>query len=164
MNYEPLAIDQDVDTVFNQDDSIVTERMWLEEGIYPATPKTDDDGNLLIGTHSFTDGKHLGKALYLMPVVVKLTFDDGSKETVEGDICVSSKIALKDAQNAMKEGKSIYIDVTHNDEKGACYCTLASNVQARIKRRAIEKHNAKVKAKSKAAKTEVKPVETELEA
>lgn len=153
MSYLKLSPDAAPSTFFKADKSVVQSRLWLPKGMHEATVNLHDDGTLKVTAIELTDSKNAGKFIYLMNCTVHVIDSDGNKNDVVGDVAIDSEIALADAQKAVKEQTSVTIVVTHNMEKGACYCTLASEEQVKIKMAAdlMEKLAAKKAAEAENA-------------
>ena len=133
MSYSKLSPTADVKTFFKSEKSVVQARLWLPKGMHSATPCLHDDGSLKVQEVPLTDSKNVGKSIFLMNVTVHLVDSEGVKTDIVGDIAIDSETALKDALTAVTEETTVFVSVSHNLEKGACYCTLASNEQVKIK-------------------------------
>jgi hypothetical protein len=160
-----VVLDKDVelDAIFDSDNLLVNDRMFIPEGGHRAEFQPTESGTLPIKCLEFEDGRKL----YLLPVKVFVDLN-GSEETIKGEISINSKSSLSEAREQLKKGlKAIHVRAKHAN--GECYTSLITAKQFKMMgKKATTKTNVSEeeakKAAEKAAKlAELKRLQEEME-
>ena len=121
-----LTKDVNIDEIFDSENLLVSDRLYLPIGAHTATYQPNEAGGLPIKVLTRQDGKKL----YLLQINVTIF---GTNDDVKGECAVNSKVAIKELQENLKAGKkTIHVRAKHSNTDGECYTSLITEKQAKI--------------------------------
>jgi hypothetical protein len=121
-----LTADVNLNDIFDSENLLVSDRLYLPIGAHTATYQPNEAGGLPIKVLTRQDGKKL----YLLQIDVTVF---GTTDVVKGECAINSKVAIKELQTNLKEGKkTIHVRAKHSNTDGECYTSLITAKQANI--------------------------------